>query len=389
MVASTVSVIGPLSRRAVTRFQTCSVRDVTAEELWAQRDRWDQISPSLFSGPDWHRVWLQHFGHNVSWKPAAAYSGHRLVAVAPWMEYREEHMGIPLRVLSLAANMYSPISTLALDGPFGMEAPCTAIMDAALSRPWDLIRLQHIPEESGAAAFLCDYFRQRDIPHRQYESAANWYMRVTCTADEYLAGLERYPPRYVRRRERKLAQAGRVSILLSTGGPDLDHHMDQYYRVYRASWKIRETDPTFHRDLARVAAKRGWLRLGLCLLDDRPIAAQLWLVRNGVAYIVKLSYDEAYGRYSPGVILTAFLMRSVIDQDRVREVDYLKGDEEYKRDWTPLRRTRQGFIAYNRATLRGRMAAFLSTRLPSSWRTGGFWRSRKSSGTPRDRRATG
>jgi hypothetical protein len=357
------AVTGFAVTRPVARFQTCSAHDVTAEELWIQQDQWDLISPSLFSGPDWYRVWLQHFGGNLSWRPAAAYAGGRLVAVAPWVEYREHHMGISLRVLSLANNMYSPISTLALDGEFGMEAPCATVMDVTLSRPWDLIRLQHVPEETGAAGFLRDYFRQRKIPCRQYESAANWYMRVTFTADEYLAGLERYPPRYLRRRERKLAEAGKLSTRLVTGGPELERCMDQYYEVYRSSWKVRETDPTFHRDLARAAAERGWLRLGLCLLDGRPIAAQLWLVRNGVAYIVKLSYDEAYSRYSPGVILTAFLMRAVIDQDRVHEVDYLKGDEEYKKDWTPSRRTRQGFIAYNRATLRGRIAAFLSTRL--------------------------
>jgi hypothetical protein len=345
-----------------------SVRDVTTEELWAQRGEWDRISPSLFSGPDWYRVWLRHFGSKLAWRPAAAYSGGKLVAVAPWAEHREEHLGIPLRVLSLASNMYSPVATLALDGEFGAEGPGTAVMDRALSRPWDLVRLRHVPEETRAADFLRDYFRQRAIPYRQYESEANWYMKVTFTADEYLAALERYPPRYVRRRERKLAEAGKTSTVLFTGGPDLDHRMDQYYQVYGSSWKVRETDPTFHRDLARVAAERGWLRLGLCLLDDRPIAAQLWLVRGGVAYIVKLAYDEAYSRFSPGVILTAFLMRSAIDRDRVREVDYLKGDEEYKKAWTPLRRTRQGFVAYNPRTLRGRVAALLSTRLPASWR---------------------
>ena len=359
--AASVTRIGPLP---------VSVRSVTADELWAQRDQWDRISPSLFSGPDWHRVWFQHFGRGLRWRAVAAYRGEEMVAVAPWVERREAHLRVPFRVLSLAGNMYSPIATLALDGPFSHDAPCAAVMDATLAGRWDLMRLQHVPEESGAADFLRDYLRRRRVPFRQFESEANWYLQVKGSADEYLASLERYPPRYVRRRERKLAEAGRVSLVLATGGPDLDQRLDQYYRVYGASWKVRETDPTFHRDLARVAADRGWLRLGICLLNDQPIAAQLWLVRNGVAYIVKLAYDEAYGRYSPGVILTAFLMRAVIDQDRVREVDYLKGDEEYKKDWTPLRRTRQGFIAYNPATIRGRLAAFLSLRLPPSWRPG-------------------
>jgi CelD/BcsL family acetyltransferase involved in cellulose biosynthesis len=102
-----------------------------------------------------------------------------------------------------------------------------------------------------------------------------------------------------------------------------------------------------------LAAAQGWLRLGLLTLDDQPLAAQIWIVKDGKASIFKLAYDGEYAKFSPGSILTKALLRHVIDIDRVTEVDYLAGDDDYKKDWMSHRRERRGIIAFNRRTLRG------------------------------------
>jgi CelD/BcsL family acetyltransferase involved in cellulose biosynthesis len=47
------------------------------------------------------------------------------------------------------------------------------------------------------------------------------------------------------------------------------------------------------------------------------------------------------------------MMQHVIDVDRVREVDYLTGDDAYKRDWMSHSRERHGLVAYNLRTPRG------------------------------------
>ena len=66
-------------------------------------------------------------------------------------------------------------------------------------------------------------------------------------------------------------------------------------------------------------------------LDQTPVAAQLWLTHNGIASIYKLAYDEEATRYSAGTVLTAAMFEQALDVDRVAEVDYLNGDEPYKR----------------------------------------------------------
>ncbi|MEZ0239122.1 MAG: GNAT family N-acetyltransferase, partial [Methylophilaceae bacterium] len=93
--------------------------------------------------------------------------------------------------------------------------------------------------------------------------------------------------------------------------------------------------------------------LGLAYLGEQPVAAQIWLVNDGRASIYKLAYDTNHAHLSVGSLLTNHLMQHVIDVDRVREVDFLIGDEPYKQDWMSHRRERWGIVAYNPRTPSG------------------------------------
>jgi CelD/BcsL family acetyltransferase involved in cellulose biosynthesis len=126
-----------------------------------------------------------------------------------------------------------------------------------------------------------------------------------------------------------------------------------YQSVYAASWKKPEPYPEFMPGLLASCLKSGALRLGLAWLDGQPIAAQMWIVSHGRAAIYKMAYHKAYKKYAPGTLVTALLMEQVIDVDQVREVDYLIGDDSYKKTWMACRRERWGIVVYNPGSLRG------------------------------------
>ncbi len=172
----------------------------------------------------------------------------------------------------------------------------------------------------------------------------------------------------VRRSRAKLDKAGAWRIAILTE-PDarLEQGLNNYEAIYRKSWKPAESHPGFVRELCRLAARQGWLRLGELQVDGNAIASQIWLVDNGTAFIFKLAYDPDAARYSPGSVLTAALMEHALDHDRVGEIDYLSGDDAYKRDWMTHRRERIGLIAFDIATPRG-MAAYLRHQAGLAWR---------------------
>ncbi len=56
------------------------------------------------------------------------------------------------------------------------------------------------------------------------------------------------------------------------------------------------------------------------------------------AYIFKLSYREAYGERSIGNILTMEICRHTIELDKVTTIDFLTGNDPYKRRWMTKKR---------------------------------------------------
>jgi hypothetical protein len=132
---------------------------------------------------------------------------------------------------------------------------------------------------------------------------------------------------------------------------------DAYEEVYRASWKPEEGSFPFLRALAEQEGAAGALRLGIARKDNVPVAAQLWTVENGTAWIHKLAYREDAKSLSPGTILSEAMFRAAIDEDRVARIDYGTGDEPYKADWMDRRETLWRVEAFNPRSAAGLIAA--------------------------------
>lgn len=191
-----------------------------------------------------------------------------------------------------------------------------------------------------------------------YFSFGNWYHPVrTASYSSYLSGRPSRVRNTLARAKRRLEKTPGYTLSLFQGGELSEADINGFVSVYNRSWKTPEPFPEFIPGLCRLAARSGWLRLGIIRIDGLPIAAQLWLVQGGKANIVKLAYDQDYGKTSAGTVLTAALMEQVIDRDKVVEIDYLIGDDSYKGDWMSCRRERRGLIAFNLRTTRGLMAA--------------------------------
>lgn len=199
------------------------------------------------------------------------------------------------------------------------------------------VTLHGVPDEDGSATRLERAFR-----------AAGWLVRrQPCDTNRFLAVAGRDCDAYLAARPGKLRttlkrKSGKVATRVLTrfdAGA-----WGQYEAIYAESWKPEEGSPAFLRAFAETEGAAGRLRLALAHAADDPqgpaIAAQMWTVEGGTAFIHKLAHREAAKPLSPGSVLTAALMRHVIDIDGVAEVDFGTGDDPYKRDWMEAERPR-------------------------------------------------
>jgi hypothetical protein len=180
----------------------------------------------------------------------------------------------------------------------------------------------------------------------------NWFLPVASDWRTYLSQRDGHLRSTLKRKAKDFSACGGEFELIA-GEDRIEYALQAYLAVYRTSWKVPEPYPLFIPGLVKMLARKGWLRLGVATLNGKPIAVQLWVVAYGKASIFKLAYDKAYKRYSVGTLLSAFLMEQVIDKDKVREVDYLIGDDPYKAFWMTHRRERWGIVAYNLRSLGG------------------------------------
>jgi len=189
---------------------------------------------------------------------------------------------------------------------------------------------------------------------QEYFCFGNWYLKTNGTSfSQYMKERPSRLRNTWARKRKKFKGEARVEIVTHNA----DSAINAFQAVYSRSWKKPEPYPSFVPGWARICEKEGTLRLGVAWIGDKPIAAQIWFVENGRANIFKLAYDEEYTAWSAGTVLTAALMEHVIDVDCVKEVDYLTGDDAYKRDWMSHRRERVGVLACNPRTARGAIRA--------------------------------
>ncbi len=265
---------------------------------------------------------------------------------------------VPLKVkahgagVSMASlsNYYSPIYRF-LDDCAQVDA-VNAFFNQISQFNWHTLELRPMPESDVWA--LTDCLGQLQRPCVPFFCFGNWYLPVNGRCyDDYFASLSTRVRNTVSRKTRAFYRQSGARIEVFSSLAELPEALAAYNQVYQASWKQPEPYPDFIPGLMGIAADRQALRVAVAYLDHQPIAAQLWLVADQTAYIFKLAYDQRYKPLSAGTVLTAHLLRQVLDQDKVAVVDYLSGDDAYKQDWMSHRRERWGVRVFNPRTLSG------------------------------------
>ena len=271
-----------------------------------------------------------------------------------------ESLFSPLR-LSAASNYYSSFFSLIQDEKKALTQDDVNLLTRGIvgdTPAWDCINLHPMAVDSTDFDFITKAFRQSGTFVQTYFCFGNWYLKVNGRSfHDYFCTVPSRLRNTIARKRRQLEKNHGLQIRIIQSEDELAMAVVAYEQVYQSSWKQAEAQPQFVAELIRMCAKQGWLRLGIAYVADQAVAVQLWIVQERVASIYKLAYDEKFATFSIGSILTSHMIEHVIDLDKVEEIDYLTGDDDYKKDWMSHRRERWGMIAFNRRTFKGNVLA--------------------------------
>ena len=333
----------------------------------------------------WRLAWREwdvtRFQHSIAWFEVLA--SHGLPDGGAPRLYLVSDAGQPVaalvccvvpatRVLRSLTSFYTTEFGAAwAPGPASVPAAIAHAWAAAVAaeRPrWDAIELRLLRSDDPLKTELELALHARGFSVRRYFQFETWFATTAAMGyDAYFAARPSQLRNTIARREKKLRREHAVDISVERNpGPALDVAIAAFEHVYRASWKQPEPCADFIAAMARAAAARGVLRLGVLRVDGAPAAAQLWLTTPTRATIYKLAYDEKYREWSVGSILSTTMFRLALDDDHVAEIDYGVGSEPYKRDWMSTTRQAEGLLAYNWRTPRG-LAGALRERSAVLW----------------------
>lgn len=293
-----------------------------------------------------------------------------------------------VRSLEIIGNIYSPLRGFVVERGKEdevAEAFCKLLLED-FSGKWDILRFDSLSPNDVFIKCLRTQFRVRGIRQSEIDEFVNIVIDLSGIKNsrDFFDKLSKNLRHNIRRGVNKICRDGEFIATLNVGGRENLAALFSHYRdVYKMSWKEEEQDPIFHHELARYAMERNWLRLFVLYfrpfkaadqkhgemsdfhvykcetLNDNPaangffpIATYLVLVYRKHAYYLKTAYVQKFAEYQPGTVLLWFSVKHLVDKDKCLNIDYQKGDQEYKLKWGQVNETRYRHVAANPRSLR-------------------------------------
>jgi CelD/BcsL family acetyltransferase involved in cellulose biosynthesis len=238
-----------------------------------------------------------------------------LVGLFPIVRVRR-YKGLPVTALSIWKHLYSYVDTPLVDADRVREVLAALFGWLRSETDAAVFEWRGISADGPFRHALTDTLNQLRLEAFHDCSHTRALFRPAATAEAYLArALGGKKRKELRRQERRLGELGQVSYDELAAAPDpsaaLDHWLDEFVALEQRGWKGQGgtalgSDPAglaVFRAMAHSAFARGrWMTLAL-RLDGRALAMKCNLRAGDGAVAFKIAYDEAYARYSPGVLL--------------------------------------------------------------------------------------
>ena len=214
------------------------------------------------------------------------------------------------------------------------------------NQPWDVVDLRRLREVDPALPALEDAFtavarEQSWTIFREQEDVCPVVTVRGDSWDEYLATLDKTARHEIRRKLRRAASVGELSIEIVPPSADV---IDEFIRLHNLRFGEEGLFPDneggarsrrfVHRlaELERVEPDGGVLHVAMVRCDSRVIFVGLGFDDGETTYLYNAGIDPEASRTSPGITGAALLIQERMAAG-IRRFDFLRGQERYKYEW--------------------------------------------------------
>ncbi len=304
---------------------------ITQESFDSLASYWANPSHSLrwnspFSLPAWLKAWWQELGIGAELYLGTVRQGDGVIGIAPLLvrEGRASLIG--------SADVCDHLDFVVAPGR--ERDFFNVLLDDLREKGINQLDLRPLRPDSTVLTHLVTIAQNRGYEALCHPEDVSSELNLPSTWDEYLAILTTKQRHEVRRKLRRLAEAGKVDYHFVKDSVAVHDSMDTFLKMFTESRTDKAVFLTaqmesFFRSLADNMAEAGLLRLGILELDTLPVAMVICFNYNDCMYLYNSAYNPQYNSLSVGLLCKVLCIKESIREGKKR-FDFLKGDETYK-----------------------------------------------------------
>ncbi len=282
--------------------------------------------PSVFVLPAWMRVWWQIFGSGAEPCIRTIRQGEKIIGIAPLMVKGEVALLIgDTDVCDYLDFIITP----------GMEDDFfNTLLDALMADGIYKLDLNHIRPDSTAFTNLATIASYRGYEVVSTQEDISLEMELPANWEGYLAILNTKQRHEVKRKLRRLVEAGKVDHRCLDAGKDLEEYLALFLKLFPMSREDKASFMTpqmelFFKNLVKAMEEIGLLRFGIIELDNQTVAMTLGFDYKNTHFLYNSAYDPKFNYLSVGLLCKVLCLKESIEKGK-KKWDFLKGAEIYK-----------------------------------------------------------
>jgi CelD/BcsL family acetyltransferase involved in cellulose biosynthesis len=284
--------------------------------------RWDTI----FVLPSWLKAWLHAFAPEDKPHFLAVRHNDNVIGIAPLLIHN--------KVASIIGSPNVCDYSDFIVAPGEDSAFFQALLQYLKQSGVNLLELRSIRPDSIVASSLFETIPKLGYKVSFEQEDISLEVDLPATWDEYLQLLAAKQRHELKRKLRRLEEAGIIDYTIIDKADSTSEFMDTFLKMFVESREDKATFMTeqmsaFFRLMTKVMAEAGLIRSGILNLDNVPVAAVIAFDYNNTIYLYNSAYDPRYSSLSVGILSKALFIKDSIDRGKKR-FDFLKGGEHYK-----------------------------------------------------------
>ena len=282
----------------------------------------------------------------AAWQPSV--SGPRLAGLWVFSVGRPHRSPLPIKVLRAPPITHAYLSSPVIDRD-AVDVTLGAMLDAVANTP-DLpkiIALDALSAEPAARDALARVAAASDSAVHVFAGGERPMLASGLDAKAYFeAALSASSRKKLRQYRRRLAEKGRLETRWFSTPDSVGAAFEQFLALEAQGWKGRAgtalvsnaNDAAVARAMIAALANEGAASICALELDGCAVSMQIVLRAGSVAFTWKTTYDEAFGDFSPGMLLLEDYTAALLADPQVSAVDSCAFDaSSYMGTWMERR----------------------------------------------------